>query len=81
MKKIELDLSPNFTLEDIRKIRNHNYEMTKDVTSEERWAYYEKRWAKARKRYRKIMDEFEAEQVKSIVAEPPAEYKTQSDSD
>jgi hypothetical protein len=74
MKKIELDISPNFTLEDIRKIRDYNYEMTKDMTNEERWAYYEERWAKGRKRYEDFLEKRNVEP--NIAAEPEFEYKT-----
>ena len=35
-----LDISPDFTIEDIHKIREHNYETTKNMTSEEKKAYY-----------------------------------------
>ena len=35
-------ISPNFTIEDIHKIREYNYEMTKSMTREERRAYYRK---------------------------------------
>ena len=45
------NISPNFTVEDIHKIREYNYEMTKDMTQEERWAYYAK---KAEVGYKKI---------------------------
>ena len=38
----KLDISPNFTIEDIHKIREYNYEMTKDMSFEERRAYYKK---------------------------------------
>lgn len=33
-------LSPDFTIEDIHKIREYNYETTKNMTKEERRAYY-----------------------------------------
>ena len=33
-------LSPNFTIEDIHKIREYNYFMTKDMTVEEKVRYY-----------------------------------------
>lgn len=33
-------LSPNFTIEDIHKIRERNYERTKDMTVAEKVAYY-----------------------------------------
>ncbi len=35
-----LEISPNFTIEDIHKIREHNYEMTKQMTVEEKLHYY-----------------------------------------
>lgn len=35
-------LSPNFTIEDIHKLREYNYEMTKDMTDKERMDYYNK---------------------------------------
>ena len=33
-------ISPNFTIEAIHKIREHNREMTKEMTFEERRKYY-----------------------------------------
>lgn len=33
-------LSPNFTIEDIHKLREYNYFVTKDMTSQERIDYY-----------------------------------------
>ena len=36
-------LSANFTIEDIHKLREYNYEMTKHMTEEERMDYYNKR--------------------------------------
>jgi len=36
-------LSPNFTIEDIHKLREYNYEMTKDMTDKERMNYYNSR--------------------------------------
>lgn len=35
-----LDISPNFTIEDIHKIREYNYEMTKNMTKQEKMDYY-----------------------------------------
>lgn len=35
-----LFISPDFTIEDIYKIREWNYERTKDMTVEEKIAYY-----------------------------------------
>jgi len=83
MKDVKLDISPNFTLEDIRKIRDYNYEMTKDMTREERSAYYRERNEKALKRYYKVLAETQAERKPysfaaehNIAAEQPFEYKT-----
>ena len=36
----EPTLSPNFTIDDIHKIREWNYERLKDATAEERISYY-----------------------------------------
>ena len=35
-----LEISPNFTIEDIHKIREHNYQITKDMTRQEKMDYY-----------------------------------------
>lgn len=35
-----LVISPDFTIEDIHKIREQNYERTKDMTIEEKITYY-----------------------------------------
>ncbi len=35
-----LTLSPDFTIEDIHKLREYNYNCTKDMTSKERMDYY-----------------------------------------
>ena len=40
MKKIIFELSPNFTIEDIHKIREYHYAMTKDLSDEDRRRYY-----------------------------------------
>ena len=34
------DISPDFTIEDIHNIREYNYEATKNLTLEEKLAYY-----------------------------------------
>ncbi len=33
-------LSPDFTIEDIHKVREYNYYLTKDMTKEEKMEYY-----------------------------------------
>ena len=35
-----LEISPDFTVEDIHKIRERNYEVTKNMTMEEKLLYY-----------------------------------------
>lgn len=57
---LELNISPNFTVADIHKIREYNYEMTKNMTKEECKKYYQvdidygrKRIAELRKDMRK----------------------------
>lgn len=35
-----LEISPDFTIEDIHRIREHNYETTKHMTMEEKLHYY-----------------------------------------
>ena len=37
------DLSPDFTIEDIHKLREYNYYQTKDMTPQERLDYYNNR--------------------------------------
>jgi hypothetical protein len=39
----ELIISPDFTIDDIHKIREYNYEVTKNMTPQERRDYYNKR--------------------------------------
>ena len=36
----ELDISPDFTVEDIHKIREYHYELTKDMTTQEKINFY-----------------------------------------
>ena len=72
----ELDISPNFTLEDIRKIRDYNYEMTKDMTSEERDLYYKKLSDEAMEWYGKVLAGLESNY--NAVAEPQAIYQTKN---
>lgn len=44
-------LSPNFTLDDIHKIREYNYEMTKNYTVNELIAYYKNKADEITKKY------------------------------
>ena len=55
--KSEPKISPNFTIEDIHKIREYNYEMTKHMTTEELSAYYERGAKKAFKRMSELKEE------------------------
>ena len=36
----KLDISPNFTVDDIHKVREYHWEQTKNLSEEERTAYY-----------------------------------------
>jgi hypothetical protein len=38
---MELNISPNLTIEDIHKIREYNYEMTKNMNLDELNEYYQ----------------------------------------
>ena len=44
-------LSPNFTIDDIHKIREYNYEITKDYTTDELIAYYKNKADQITKKY------------------------------
>ena len=44
-----LDISPDFTIEDIHKIREYNYEMTKNMTRQEKMDYYNDRGRKVQR--------------------------------
>ena len=44
----ELKISPDFTIDDIHKIREYNYEMMKDMSPEERKQYNKQREQHAR---------------------------------
>lgn len=39
----DLKISPNFTVDDIHKVREHNYELTKAMSESNRSEYYEKK--------------------------------------
>lgn len=43
------EISPNFTIDDIHKIREWHYEMLKDATSEERKEFYRRGAEEARR--------------------------------
>lgn len=42
------NISPDFTIDDIHKLREHNYNTTKDMTIDERNAYYKSKAEKIR---------------------------------
>ncbi len=50
-------LSPNFTIDDIHKIREWNYERLKDSTIEEREAEYKEKMLYFAKRLHCVLDE------------------------
>ena len=52
--ELKLEISPDFTIEDIRKIRDYNYEMTKNMNAEEMIAYIKK----GADSFRKELEEF-----------------------
>ncbi|MCD8300772.1 MAG: hypothetical protein LUC41_06340 [Clostridiales bacterium] len=47
-------ISPDFTIEDIHKIRERNYERTKDMTREEKLEYYNSRGVNAAEEINRI---------------------------
>lgn len=57
-------LSPDFTLEDIRKLRDYDYEMTKDMTDEEKIAYYNTPKSDFGEQIKRLREEYLAEKAK-----------------
>jgi hypothetical protein len=53
---MELNISPNFTVEDIHKVREYNYERTKNMTFEEYKADLKKNADKARNRMQELKE-------------------------
>lgn len=49
-----LEISPDFTIEDIHKIREKNYEITKDMTEQERRDYYNNRGMEVHRKIQEI---------------------------
>ncbi|MBD5104432.1 MAG: hypothetical protein HDT47_06175 [Ruminococcaceae bacterium] len=49
-------ISPNFTIEDIHKIREYNYEITKNMTDEEKLIYYNTPKSDAEERIKRIRE-------------------------
>ena len=50
----ELNITPDFTVEDIHKVREYHYELTKDMTVAERRAFYKKGADEAEKRIHEL---------------------------
>ncbi len=50
----ELKISPAFTVEDIHKVREYHYELTKNMSSEERHGFYKKMADEAEKQIKEI---------------------------
>ena len=50
----KLIISPDFTIEDIHKIREYNYNITKDMTPQERRDYYNKRGMEVHKQIQEM---------------------------
>lgn len=50
-------ISPDFTIEDIHRIREYNYEITKDMTMEEKLAYYNTPRTDALERLKRMREE------------------------
>ena len=51
---VKPDLGPNITIEDIHKLREYNYEMTKHMTDQERMDYYNKRGREVQRKLEKM---------------------------
>ncbi len=49
-----LEISSNFTIEDIHKIREKNYEITKDMTEQEKLDYYNNRGMEVHRRIQEM---------------------------
>ena len=49
-----LEISPNFTVEDIHKIRERNHEVTKHMTTEEKLLYYNTQRTDAKEQIERI---------------------------
>ena len=53
----KLEISPDFTIEDIHKIREYHHELTKNMSSEEFHAFYKSGTERGLKRIEEIRDE------------------------
>lgn len=52
-----LDISLSFTVDDIHKVREYHYELTKNMSDEERRAFYKKGADEAEQKIQAIRDE------------------------
>ena len=50
----KLEISPNLTVDDLHKIREYNYQMTKNMTEKERKKYYEDMYEKAEREFEEV---------------------------
>ena len=50
-------VSPEFTIDDIHRIREHHYELRKDMTPEERREWYAEGTREFKERIKKIRDQ------------------------
>ena len=62
----KLEISPNFTIDDIHKIREYHYEITKNMTTDEWCAYFNN----TANRVLKEMAERKAEKANRTVNRP-----------
>ena len=51
-----LEISSNFTIEDIHKIREKNHEITKNMTEQERMDYYNNRGMEVHRKIQKMQE-------------------------
>lgn len=58
-----LNISENFTIEDIHKIREYNYTITKDMTPQEKRDYYNRRGMEVHRQIQAIQRQ--SEKIKS----------------
>jgi len=56
-------ISADFTVDDIHKIREYHYEITKSMSPEERRAYYRKRAGEAQHRIAEIRESKETKAI------------------
>ena len=54
---VKPNISPDFTIDDIHKIREYNYDVTRDMTFEERRSYYKSGAAEAIKKIQELRKE------------------------